>query len=59
LTIFWLESVDSTQRYLKDALQNRELSAPVAVVAERQSSGQGSRGNHWEGVEGNLFAASA
>jgi len=55
LTIFWLESVDSTQRYLRDALKNMELFAPVAVAAKRQSSGQGSRGNRWEGIEGNLF----
>ena len=55
LTIFWLESVDSTQYYLRDALKNRELSAPVAVVAEQQNSGRGSRGNSWEGIEGNLF----
>jgi len=55
LQIHSLKTVDSTQRYLLDALKQGELKAPVCVVAERQESGKGSRGNSWSGLEGNLF----
>jgi BirA family biotin operon repressor/biotin-[acetyl-CoA-carboxylase] ligase len=55
LRIYWLDSVDSTQRYLIDALRRGELHAPVCVAAKMQHSGKGSRGNSWEGLEGNLF----
>ncbi len=50
-----LERVDSTQRYLLDALKSETLNAPVAIVASQQYGGKGSRGNGWEGLEGNLF----
>ena len=50
-----LKSVDSTQRYLLDALKEGTLSSPVCVTTERQESGKGSRGNSWSGLEGNLF----
>lgn len=55
MQILSLESVDSTQRYLLDALKKGVLNAPVCVTATRQESGRGSRGNSWEGVDGNLF----
>jgi BirA family biotin operon repressor/biotin-[acetyl-CoA-carboxylase] ligase len=59
LTIFYLDEIDSTQRYLKENLKSGELSSPVAVVAHRQYSGQGSRGNSWIGEGGNLFLSFA
>ena len=59
MTIYWLDTVDSTQRYLKDALKNGELQVPVAVAAHKQTEGTGSRGNRWEGVDGNLFLSFA
>lgn len=55
MKIIYLDAIDSTQRYLKDALKNKEIFSPVAVVASRQYAGQGSRGNSWIGEEGNLF----
>ncbi len=55
MQILSLESVDSTQTYLLDALKRRQLSSPVCVTAKRQKSGRGSRGNSWCGEEGNLF----
>ena len=55
MQILSLESVDSTQRYLLEALKKGELSAPVCVHTSRQASGRGSRGNSWSGLEGNLF----
>ncbi len=55
MKIIYLKEIDSTQRYLKDLLKSKELTSPVAVVAEKQYAGQGSRGNSWIGEEGNLF----
>ena len=55
MQIHSLKSVDSTQRYLLDALKEGTLSSPVCVTTERQESGKGSRGNSWSGLEGNLF----
>lgn len=59
MQILSLDEVDSTQRYLVEALRSKRLSAPVAVTAVRQSAGQGSRGNSWYGLEGNLFLSFA
>ncbi len=59
LTIDYLESIDSTQTYLKNLLQKREVIAPYAVVAKMQTQGQGSRDNSWIGLEGNLFLSFA
>lgn len=56
---FWLEEVDSTQRYLLDGLKNQTLKAPVCVGATMQTQGRGSRGNHWIGEEGNFFISFA
>jgi len=55
----YLESVDSTQIYLKKLLQNKELQLPHAVVANMQTAGIGSRNNTWSGLEGNLFLSFA
>ncbi|WP_345970961.1 biotin--[acetyl-CoA-carboxylase] ligase [Sulfurimonas sp. HSL1-6] len=55
MTIRWLERVDSTQRYLIDQLKKGEVVPPLAVVADVQDAGRGSRGNSWTGLEGNLF----
>lgn len=55
MTIFYLDEVDSTQEYLKERLKSKELVSPIAVVAKRQTHGQGSRGNSWIGADGNLF----
>jgi len=55
LQILSLKAVDSTQRYLLDALKEGTLALPVCVTTDRQESGKGSRGNNWNGLEGNLF----
>ncbi len=55
MQILWFDRLGSTQTYLKEALQKGECSAPVAVVAEEQTEGVGSRGNSWIGLKGNLF----
>lgn len=57
--IFWFDEIDSTQRYLIDALKASILSVPVCIGADRQYDGKGSRGNSWIGTEGNLFISFA
>ncbi len=59
LTISYLESVPSTQEYLKNLLREKRVSAPYAVVAKIQTQGKGSRDNSWIGAEGNLFLSFA
>ena len=57
--ILWLESVDSTQTFLINALKNSSLKAPILVGATLQTGGKGSRGNRWVGEKGNLFISFA
>jgi len=59
LQILYLDEIDSTQKYLKEKLLQKELYAPIAVCAEVQNSGIGSRNNSWHGVKGNLFLSFA
>lgn len=59
MQITYLDSVDSTQTYLKSKIQTKEIIAPHAVVANMQTSGLGSRNNLWTGFEGNLFLSFA
>lgn len=59
MQITYLESIDSTQSYLKAKIKTNEIIAPYAVVANIQTSGVGSRDNKWEGFEGNLFLSFA
>lgn len=55
MKIIYLESVDSTQTYLKNLIKKKDIQAPFAVVADMQSDGIGSRDNTWSGYKGNLF----
>lgn len=55
----YLESVDSTQKYLKKLLSDDNVSLPVAVVSKSQTNGIGSRDNSWDGLDGNLFLSFA
>ena len=59
MQIIYLDSVDSTQKYLKELIQDNKISLPCAVVADSQTDGVGSRGNSWSGVRGNLFLSFA
>lgn len=55
----YLESVDSTQTYLKTLLLQEKVKPPYAVVSKVQTQGKGSRDNSWIGFEGNLFLSFA
>lgn len=59
MQISYLESIASTQNYLKDLIKNGNIELPHAVVANTQTDGIGSRGNSWEGMNGNLFLSFA
>ena len=55
MEIVYFDELNSTQLYLVEQIKTKQLSAPVAVVAKRQTAGVGSRDNSWEGGDGNLF----
>ncbi len=59
MQIRYLKSVSSTQTYLSNSLKKSLLSPPIAVVADIQTSGLGSRGNSWSSLDGNLFLSFA
>ena len=59
MQILYLESVDSTQKYLKELIKENKISLPYAVVSNSQTDGIGSRGNSWSGVKNNLFLSFA
>ncbi|MEN8303491.1 MAG: biotin--[acetyl-CoA-carboxylase] ligase [Campylobacterota bacterium] len=55
MQIRYLESVDSTQIYLKELLRSKKVKPPYAVVANSQTDGIGSRDNSWIEMDGNLY----
>lgn len=55
MKIIRLDKVDSTHSYLKEYICVNGYVEPLAVVTTHQTNGIGSRGNSWEGIEGNLF----
>jgi BirA family transcriptional regulator, biotin operon repressor / biotin---[acetyl-CoA-carboxylase] ligase len=55
LEIFWFDTLPSTQTYLVEKIKNGELSAPVCIIADTQSDGQGSRANKWEFTQDSLL----
>jgi len=59
LNLLYLDSVDSTQNYLKELVRSSSIELPHAVVAKTQTDGVGSRGNAWNGLDGNLFLSFA
>ena len=57
-TLFF-KTLPSTQLHLKELLKNSSTKVPVAVVADIQTAGVGSRNNSWNSQEGNLFLSFA
>jgi len=55
LQIIYLDTINSTQKYLKNKILQKELKSPIAVCAEIQTDGIGSRNNQWISQKGNLF----
>jgi len=59
LEILRFDKLPSTQNYLVEMVREGSVRLPVAVIADRQSDGIGSRGNGWIGEEGDLFVSIA
>ena len=57
-TLFF-KSLPSTQIYLRDLLKAKDQELPLAIVADIQTKGIGSRDNRWISKEGNLFLSFA
>ncbi|QOY53963.1 biotin--[acetyl-CoA-carboxylase] ligase [Candidatus Sulfurimonas marisnigri] len=59
MQILSLDSINSTQNYLKELVKQNKVTTPLAVVAKTQTNGIGSRENSWNGMDGNLFLSFA
>ncbi|MCF6339633.1 MAG: biotin--[acetyl-CoA-carboxylase] ligase [Sulfurimonas sp.] len=59
MQIISLNSVDSTQKYLKELIKQNSVQLPYAVTSNIQTAGMGSRDNTWESLDGNLFLSFA
>ncbi len=59
MEIVSFDTLASTQKYLLEQLKKQSVKAPLAVIANEQHSGIGSRDNSWSGGEGNFFASIA
>ncbi|MEA2049669.1 MAG: biotin--[acetyl-CoA-carboxylase] ligase [Campylobacterota bacterium] len=55
MEIIYLDSIDSTHKYLKDYIKKYSYTKPLAIIAESQTNGIGSRDNSWNGKFGNIF----
>jgi BirA family biotin operon repressor/biotin-[acetyl-CoA-carboxylase] ligase len=55
LEIKWFKHLPSTHKYLIESIKNSSIIPPYAIGVDFQSEGIGSRGNAWEGDEGNLY----
>ncbi len=55
MEIIYLKEVESTQKYLIERVLKKDIYIPTLVWTKNQTDGIGSRNNHWEGGEGNLF----
>ena len=55
MEIIYLNSVDSTHKYLKEYIKTNSYTNPLAIVTSHQTDGIGSRDNKWQGKKGNLF----
>ena len=59
LQIIYLDTINSTQKYLKKKILSNELQAPICISADLQTDGVGSRNNEWISQSGNLFVSFA
>ena len=59
MEIIYLDEIDSTQNFLIKKIKEKQVLPPVAVIANIQKNGIGSRGNSWIGEFGNLFLSFA
>ncbi len=55
MEIVYLKETTSTHKVLVEKILNKSFKPPIALVADRQIAGVGSKNNRWIGYEGNLF----
>ncbi len=55
MEIIILDEVDSTHTYLKNKIKEEGFTYPLCITTKKQTNGIGSRGNPWQGKDGNLF----
>lgn len=55
MTIYHFETLESTQKTLREGIKSKTMQAPCIVICDNQTNGIGSRGNTWVGSTGNLF----
>ena len=55
MKVIHYDTIDSTHKYLLEAVKTGEISPDVLIYADEQTDGVGSRGNSWIGEKGNLF----
>jgi BirA family biotin operon repressor/biotin-[acetyl-CoA-carboxylase] ligase len=55
LEIRFIDTISSTHQWLCEAVKNGDITPPFALYAAKQTQGVGSRGNSWEGGDGNLY----
>lgn len=53
MKILYFKSLKSTQSYIKENLNKYQI--PILIYTNNQTSGIGSRDNHWFGEDGSLF----
>jgi BirA family transcriptional regulator, biotin operon repressor / biotin---[acetyl-CoA-carboxylase] ligase len=53
--VLWHDTIDSTNRFARDALRDGSLNAPSLIVASHQTSGVGRGGNKWFSPDGCLM----
>jgi len=58
VTIIPIETVASTNRYLKESARNRVLEEGTVIAARNQTEGKGQRGNAWESEAGKNITCS-
>ncbi|MDR1460330.1 MAG: biotin--[acetyl-CoA-carboxylase] ligase [Campylobacteraceae bacterium] len=59
MEIRFIDEINSTHVWLCNAIKSKDVTEPFALYAKMQSDGVGSRGNTWQGYEGNLFLSFA
>ena len=50
----YFECLESTQKYLVNAIKSEKLKPNIAIIAKKQTAGVGSRENSWESDTGDL-----
>ncbi|WP_072681428.1 biotin--[acetyl-CoA-carboxylase] ligase [Arcobacter sp. LA11] len=55
MKIIILDKVNSTHTYLRELIKREGYTYPTCIMTSLQTDGIGSRGNSWQGKDGNLF----